>query len=31
MELYGTHDNEPLAVDADKTDYGIITGVGWSY
>lgn len=31
MELYGTHDSRPLSIDADETDYGVITGVGWSY
>lgn len=31
LELYATHDNEPLSADAEKTDYGIITSVGWSY
>ncbi len=31
MELYASHDSRPLAVDVDKTDYGVITSVGWSY
>jgi len=31
MEFYATHDNQPLSGDAEKTDYGIITGLGWSY
>jgi hypothetical protein len=31
LELYGTHDNQPLAQDVDKTDYGFITAIGWSY
>jgi hypothetical protein len=31
MEMYATHDNKPLSENADKTDYGVITGVGWSY
>jgi hypothetical protein len=31
MELWGTHDNRPLDPTAEKTDYGIITSVGWSY
>jgi len=31
MELYATHDSEPLSTDVEKTDYGIITSVGWSY
>jgi len=31
MEFYATHDNQPLDVDAEKTDYGIITALGWSY
>ncbi len=31
LELYATHDNEPLSADAEKTDYGFITSVGWSY
>jgi hypothetical protein len=31
LELYATHDNEPLSEGADKADYGFITSVGWSY
>ena len=31
MEAWATHDNEPLSINAEKTDYGIITSVGWSY
>jgi hypothetical protein len=31
MELYATHDSHPLSEDAEKTDYGLITGIGWSY
>ena len=31
MEFYATHDNKPLSEDVVKTDYGIITGLGWSY
>jgi len=31
MELYATHDSEPLSTDVEKTDYAIITSVGWSY
>ena len=32
MEFYANHDNQPLSGDeAEKTDYGIITAVGWSY
>ena len=30
MELWATHDNKPLS-GSEKTDYGIITSVGWSY
>lgn len=30
MELWGTHDNEPLS-GGEKTDYGFVTSVGWSY
>jgi hypothetical protein len=31
MEFWATHDNEPLSTGVEKTDYGIITSVGWSY
>jgi len=31
MEFYATHDNRPLNEDAEKTDYGVITALGWSY
>jgi len=32
MEIYATHDNKPLSGnEAEKTDYGIITALGWSY
>jgi len=31
MEFYATHDNRPLSEDAEKTDYGIVTALGWSY
>lgn len=31
MEFYASHDNQPLSADVEKTDYGIITGLGWSY
>lgn len=31
MEIYATHDSQPLSEDVDKTDYGVITSVGWSY
>jgi hypothetical protein len=31
MEFYATHDNKPLNEQAEKTDYGIITALGWSY
>ncbi len=31
MEFYATHDNQPLSTDAEKTDYGVITALGWSY
>jgi len=30
MELWATYDNKPLS-GSEKTDYGIITSVGWSY
>lgn len=31
LEFYATHDNQPLSEDAQKTDYGIVTGLGWSF
>jgi hypothetical protein len=31
MEFYATHDNQPLSEDVEKTDYGLITAIGWSY
>lgn len=31
LELYATYDNEPLSKGAEKSDYGIITSLGWSY
>jgi len=31
MEFYATHDNQPLSEDVEKTDFGLITGIGWSY
>ncbi|MEE4173918.1 MAG: DUF481 domain-containing protein [Xanthomonadales bacterium] len=31
MELFATYDSDPLDVDANQEDYGIITGFGWSY
>ncbi len=31
MEFYATYDNEPVEVGAEKSDYGIITGLGWKY
>lgn len=31
MEFYATHDNKPLSAAAEKTDYGMITALGWSY
>jgi len=31
MELWATHDNEPLSANVEKTDYGLITSIGWSY
>ena len=31
MEFYATHDNKPLGKNAEKSDYGIITALGWSY
>ncbi len=31
MEFFATYDSEPLDLDAEKSDYGIITGFGWSY
>lgn len=32
MEFYATHDNKPLSGDeTEKTDYGVITALGWSY
>ena len=31
MEFYATHDTDPLSIDAEKTDYGIISGIGWTF
>lgn len=31
MELYYTHDSDPLTANAEKTDYGIMSSLGWSY
>jgi len=31
LELYATHDSDPLSEDAEKTDYGIASLLGWSY
>ncbi len=31
MEFFATYDSEPIDLDAEKSDYGIITGFGWSY
>jgi hypothetical protein len=33
MELWGNYDNQPISMDeqAEKTDYGITTSLGWSY
>jgi hypothetical protein len=31
FELWATHDNEPLSINVENTDYGFITSVGWSY
>ena len=31
MEIYATHDSKPLSEDAEKTDYGVISSVGWTY
>ena len=31
MEFFATYDSEPLDEDASQSDYGIITGFGWSY
>ena len=31
MELYATHDSDPLSVDAEKSDYGLVSSLGWSY
>ena len=31
LDIYATHDNRPLNEDAEKTDYGFITSLGWSY
>jgi hypothetical protein len=30
MELYATHDTDPISTDAEKTDYGVITSLGWT-
>lgn len=31
MEFFATYDSDPLEIDAEQTDYGIVTGFGWSY
>lgn len=31
LEIYANYDSDPLSVDADTTDYGITSSVGWSY
>lgn len=31
LEFYGTYDSDPLDEDAEKSDYGITTGLGWSF
>ena len=31
LEFYASHDNKPLSEDVEKTDYGIISSLGWSY
>ncbi len=33
MELYATHDSEPLSKDdlVEKTDWGVVSSVGWKY
>jgi hypothetical protein len=31
MELWATHDNQPLSPGVEETDYGVTTSVGWSY
>jgi hypothetical protein len=31
MEFYATYDSKPIDAGAEKSDYGIITGFGWSY
>lgn len=31
MELYATHDTDPLSEDAEKTDFGIVSSLGWTY
>lgn len=31
MELYASYDNEPVEAGAEKGDFGIITGLGWSF
>lgn len=30
MEFYASHDTDPVSIDAEKTDYGVITSLGWS-
>lgn len=31
MELYGNYDSDPPDVEAETTDYGVTTGLGWSF
>ncbi len=30
MELYGAYDSDPISMGAGKTDYGVVTSLGWS-
>jgi len=30
MEFYGTYDSDPISTGAEKTDYGVVTSLGWS-
>jgi hypothetical protein len=30
MEIYATHDSDPVSIDAEKSDYGVVASLGWS-
>jgi len=31
LTFYHSHDNEPLDPDASRSDYGLVTSVGWTF